>query len=120
MSIDSQALRRLAVILVIVGAGLLAARPASALNEVYTAWYSDASHSTLVGEEYRNNCTGYVWWWGVTTTYWTQDKTPCGPVQSSTGQAGMTGAERPQASSVASPLHFAWESNVTRMRTDAR
>ncbi|HZF10832.1 MAG TPA: hypothetical protein VFE33_18750 [Thermoanaerobaculia bacterium] len=120
MSIDSQALRRLAVILVIVGASLLAARPASALNEVYTAWYSDATYSTLVGEEYRNDCTGYVWWWGVTTTYWTQDKTRCGPVQSSTGQAGVTGEEPTPARSAASPLPFAWERNVLRIRTDAR
>lgn len=78
MSIGSQALRRLGMIFIIAGTCLLAAHPASALWERHTFWYSDATHSTLVGEEYNNACTGDVWWWGVTTEYATIERTDCG------------------------------------------
>jgi hypothetical protein len=79
MSIGSQALRRLGTIFIIAGTCLLAARPASALWETHTSWYSDATLSTLVGEEYNNGCTGYVSSWGVVTQYHTQERTNCGP-----------------------------------------
>ena len=78
MSIGSQALRRLGMISIIAGTCLLAAHPASALWERHTQWYSDATHSTLVGEEYNNGCTGEVWWWGVVTEYVTVERTDCG------------------------------------------
>src|SRR5215218_5790052 len=79
MSISSQTLRRLGMIFVIAGTCLLAAGPASALWVRHTYWYSDATFSTLVGEEYNNDCTGEVWWWGVVTVYNTEQKTNCGP-----------------------------------------
>lgn len=79
MSIGSQALRRLGVILILAGTCLLMAHPASALWIRHTRWYSDATHSTLVGEEYNNSCTGEVWWWGVVTEHNTLQKTECGP-----------------------------------------
>jgi hypothetical protein len=80
MSIGSQALRRLGMIFIIAGTCLLAAHPASALHVWHTYWYSDATHSTLVGEEYSDDCTGEVWWWGVVTQYHTEVTTWCRPV----------------------------------------
>jgi hypothetical protein len=80
MSIDSQTLRRLGMVFVIAGTCLLATRPASGLKARHTYWYSDATLSTLVGEEYNNDCTGEVWWWGTVTVYNTETQTNCGPV----------------------------------------
>ena len=80
MSIGSQTLRRLGMILIIASTCLLAARPALAAWETHTSWYSDATHSTLVGEEYNNDCTGYVSSWGVVTEYSTQERKNCGPI----------------------------------------
>ena len=80
MSIGSQALRLFGVALVVASASLLSLRPASAsaFRAYHTWWYSDATFSTLVGEEYNNECTGEVWWWGVTTIYNRQTSLYCG------------------------------------------
>ena len=79
MRIHFQRLRRLGAIFAIAGASLLAARPAAALYIEHTRFYSDATYSTLVGEDINNPCTGEDWFWGQMTNYATVTNTHCTP-----------------------------------------
>jgi hypothetical protein len=72
-------LQRLGPILVLAGASLLAARPAAALYIEHTRFYSDATYTTLVGEDINNPCTGEDWYWGQMTSYGTVTNTHCTP-----------------------------------------
>jgi Family of unknown function (DUF6289) len=66
----------IAAVLVTVGSSTAPVR-AMPNQAVYIAYFSDASHSDLVGE-YWNDCTGEQYRWGTRTAYSVSNSLPCG------------------------------------------
>ena len=62
----------LLALLAIGGTSLLALPP----NEVTWEYYSDGTYTNLVGEKILF-CSGYIWRWGVQTSYYYTWSYPC-------------------------------------------
>jgi hypothetical protein len=78
-------MNRFALKVALVGSVFLAtvAAPIAALAAPLNGWervyYSDALHTTIVGEESFYCTGGRTFWWGEATPYYDQETYPCMP-----------------------------------------